>query len=281
MILSSTFAAPFLSDSAPEPPEAGAARRLACSALASLALHLAFAVAVFAHAREDASAQELAGGGQTLDIAYLSANDVNSIESEAAPAPAPAEAPPQPEADAPPVAAVTPLGEEAPPPVRKSVSPARPKPAPSPPRVVKDVPKPAGPTHPRRTVEKDPAPLAQAGRGSERHNARAASQGGARGPAPAAGGAEAQNWRGAVLAQLARHKQYPSVARDRDVIGMAVVAFTLSASGQVQGVALARGSGSSALDQATLAMVRNAAPFPPAPAGARLSFTTVVNYSLR
>ncbi|MCW2318355.1 TonB family protein [Rhodoblastus acidophilus] len=262
MILSSTFAAPFLQDSAPERPEARAWRRLAWSSLASLALHLTLAIAVFARAPADDSAQDFAGGERTLDIAYLSADDVNSIESKAAPAPV--ETPQQPAVEAPPVASVSPAGEEAPPPVRKNVSPSRPKPAPL----------------PRRAVEKEPAPLAQAGRGSERQNARAASQGGARGPAPASGGAEAQNWRGAVLAQLARHKQYPSVARDRDVTGIAVVAFTLSASGQVQGVALARGSGSSALDQATLAMVRNAAPFPPAPAGARLSFTTAVNYSL-
>jgi len=279
MILSSTFAAPFLQDTAPERPEARAWRRLAWSSLASLALHLTLAMALFARAPEDVPAQDFAGGARTLDIAYLSADEANSIESEAAPEPSPAEAPPQPAIDSAPVAAVSPSGEEAPPPVRKSVSPARPKPAPSP-RAVKDVPKPTRPTQPRRAVEKEPAPLAQAGRGSERQNARAGSQGGARGPAPASGGAEAQNWRGAVLAQLARHKQYPSVARDRDVTGIAVVAFTLSASGQVQGVALARGSGSSVLDQATLAMVRNAAPFPPAPAGARLSFTTAVNYSL-
>ncbi|SNB80969.1 TonB family C-terminal domain-containing protein [Rhodoblastus acidophilus] len=278
MILSSTFAAPFLQDTAPERPEARAWRRLAWSSLASLALHLTLAIAVFARAPADDSAQDFAGGERTLDIAYLSADDLNSLDSEAAPAPV--EAPPQPAIDSAPVAAVSPSGEEAPPPVGKSVSPARPKPVPSP-RAVKNVPKPTRPTQPRRAVEKEPAPLAQAGRGSERQNARAGSQGGARGPAPASGGAEAQNWRGAVLAQLARHKQYPSVARDRDVTGIAVVAFTLSASGQVQGVALARGSGSSALDQATLVMVRNAAPFPPAPAGARLSFTTAVNYSLR
>ncbi|MBB4200147.1 protein TonB [Rhodoblastus sphagnicola] len=265
MVLSSTLATPFLPESEPDRPGAGARRRLAWSSLASLGLHLAFAAAMSARDPEADLAQDVSGGAQTLDIAYLSSDAVSSVESEAA------SAPPQL-----PDASVSTAGEEEAPAVEESPIP-RPRPALH--RAAEDK-RPARRTQPRRAMEKEPARMAQAGRGSERQNARAASQGGARGPAPATGGAEAQNWRGAVLAQLARHKQYPSSARDRDVTGTAVIAFTLSASGGVLGVSLARGSGSSALDQATLAMVRNAAPFPLAPAGARLSFTTAVNYSL-
>jgi periplasmic protein TonB len=52
-----------------------------------------------------------------------------------------------------------------------------------------------------------------------------------------------------------------------------VIAFTISASGGLGGVSVARSSGSAALDQAALTLIRKAAPFPKPPAGARRQYT--------
>ncbi|MBB4200913.1 hypothetical protein CCR94_01815 [Rhodoblastus sphagnicola] len=279
MVLSSALATPFLPESASERLGAGVRRTWGWSLAASLSLHLAVGIMFARNASEKVAASDVAGGTQVLEIAYLSSDEANSVESEAAPQQTVADEPLPPEISAaPPVSSAPALAKEDAPTVAKTIRPVRPRHEPAARREAEEKPKPAV------RVARDWRPVQRserAGRGSERQQSRAAAQGGASGPAPAASGADKQNWRGAVLAQLARHKQYPSAARDRDVTGTAIVAFTLSTSGAVVGVSLARGSGSGALDQATLAMVRAAAPFPPAPAGARLSFTTAVNYTLR
>jgi protein TonB len=55
--------------------------------------------------------------------------------------------------------------------------------------------------------------------------------------------------------------------------GTAVVAFNISGNGGLASVSLARSSGSSALDQAAVQLVRGAGPFPPPPEGAQRSFS--------
>ncbi|MDP3548001.1 MAG: energy transducer TonB, partial [Phreatobacter sp.] len=87
-------------------------------------------------------------------------------------------------------------------------------------------------------------------------------------------------WRQRVLAHLARYKVYPEQARDRGIRGRTGISFSLSASGAVTSVSIASSSGAAILDQATLAMVRRAQPFPPNPAGGPATFTAGVNYSL-
>jgi TonB family protein len=64
--------------------------------------------------------------------------------------------------------------------------------------------------------------------------------------------------------------------------GVALVTCTLTGSGAVSGVRLARSSGSSDLDRATIEMVRRAAPFPAGPSGlpAPRSFSAPVTYRL-
>lgn len=128
-------------------------------------------------------------------------------------------------------------------------------------------------------VDAPAAPVQQAGRGrgqagsgeSDR-NSVASTRGGA---------AAVADYRAQVKAHLARFKVYPPAARDRDIQGRPVVAFTLSRSGGVLSASLSASSGASVLDQATLAMVRRAAPFPPAPVGASTSFNILINYNLR
>jgi protein TonB len=89
------------------------------------------------------------------------------------------------------------------------------------------------------------------------------------------------NYRGKVIAHLARHKQFPSDARSRGESGVAAVTFSISGSGAVTSVRLARSSGSSSLDREVQAMVRRASPFPPPPSGHAMSFTAPVNFNLR
>jgi protein TonB len=89
------------------------------------------------------------------------------------------------------------------------------------------------------------------------------------------------NYRGMVLSHLSRHKQFPAEARSRGESGVAAVTFSLSGSGAVTSVRLARSSGSSALDREVQAMVRRASPFPPPPSRQAMSFTAPVNFNLR
>lgn len=81
------------------------------------------------------------------------------------------------------------------------------------------------------------------------------------------------NYPGIVRAHLARYKQSLGSSQ-----GSATVSFTLSGSGGVAGVRLARASGVAAIDQEVQAMVRRASPFPPPPDGRSQSFTVPVSF---
>lgn len=121
------------------------------------------------------------------------------------------------------------------------------------------------------------------GRGADAAERQAAAPGGTGGATASAGTAEMTSYRARVMAHLARHKSYPDGARDRGVSGRATVSFTLERSGAVLAVSLAASSTIDSLDQATLAMVRRAAPFPAMPDGAPngMTFTAVIRYDLR
>ncbi|WP_422031308.1 TonB family protein [Roseovarius sp.] len=82
------------------------------------------------------------------------------------------------------------------------------------------------------------------------------------------GNAAASNYPGQVMRQISRVRR-PQVGSR----GTAVVAFTISPSGGLSGLSLARSSGNGRLDQAALGVVRRAAPFPAPPPGARRSFS--------
>lgn len=81
---------------------------------------------------------------------------------------------------------------------------------------------------------------------------------------------------GRVMAQL--HRAKPAGTGQQ---GRAIVRFSIQRSGAVAGVGLATSSGNGAVDQAALAMVRRAAPFPPLPAEygpASMPLTVPVNF---
>ncbi|MGR3621073.1 TonB family protein [Pseudophaeobacter sp.] len=86
------------------------------------------------------------------------------------------------------------------------------------------------------------------------------------GTATVQGNAAADNYPGQVMRRIQRAK------RVADVRGVAIVRFSIAASGGLAAVRLARSSGSGKLDGIALAQVRRAAPFPPPPAGAKRSF---------
>jgi protein TonB len=87
--------------------------------------------------------------------------------------------------------------------------------------------------------------------------------------APAAGAARVPvaalaSWKSSLMAELNRHKRYPSGSSSN---GTAIVAFSMNRSGAVTSARLARSSGDSALDQEALSLPRRASPLPKPPDG--------------
>lgn len=89
-----------------------------------------------------------------------------------------------------------------------------------------------------------------------------------------AGNAAVSNYSGKVRAKLNRAFRYPAAAKREGLRGTAQVRFTVSASGAVSGVRIARSAGSSVLDQAALETVHRASPFPDIPDAAGRSTWT-------
>jgi periplasmic protein TonB len=86
-------------------------------------------------------------------------------------------------------------------------------------------------------------------------------------------------WERLLVAQLERHKRYPPKAGGK--VGEARLAFSIDRDGRVLASRIVRSSGSDALDEEALALVRRAAPLPPPPAGLpdeRLSFVVPIRY---
>jgi periplasmic protein TonB len=81
------------------------------------------------------------------------------------------------------------------------------------------------------------------------------------------------------VAQLERHKRYPPQGGGK--VGEARLAFTIDRNGHVVASRILRSSGSEALDQEALALIKRAAPLPLPPAGVpedRLSFVVPIRY---
>lgn len=209
-------------------------------------------------------------------------------EVQATGAPRPAEPPPV-------VPPTAPRSPPPPPPVQRSETPPAPpvrREATRPPptlreasttqerrRPTRQVAATAQPERPARAAPQaeSRASLAQRGEGIGQRNRQQSNAPGASGASNVAAVAA---WRQRVLAHLARYRVYPEQARERGIRGRTGVAFTLTGNGTVASVSIASSSGAAILDQATLAMVRRAQPFPPNPAGGSANFTAGINYSL-
>lgn len=176
--------------------------------------------------------------------------------------------------------------------------PATPDVAPRPtarPEHVARVNRPKHTQKPRETRRKQETAAAQqrAGAGGQSaQNARRGSADGAKqaqktalgnaGRSLESGNASVSNYPGKVYAKLRRSLRYPSEARRKRIRGEVHVSFTVSRSGGVGGVRLARSSGSPVLDNAALETVRRAAPFPEIPAAAgRSSWSFTVPLQFR
>jgi protein TonB len=127
--------------------------------------------------------------------------------------------------------------------------------------------------HVVRQTREPPAPRtsapkhSQAARGQMSAAARRGTAGSAASVAP---------WRAEIYAHLLRYKPPGSEAK-----GVVTISFSLARSGALLGAHLAGSSGSPALDQKALQMVRSANPFPAAPvevAGGPFSFTVPVHF---
>ena len=87
----------------------------------------------------------------------------------------------------------------------------------------------------------------------------------------------------AVFARVQQAKRYPAKAQARGDQGRAVVSISIRRNGALAEARLVRSSGSSLLDEATLEVMRRAAPFPPLPpdvAGSVLVLSIPMNFTI-
>jgi protein TonB len=141
------------------------------------------------------------------------------------------------------------------------------------------------PTPPPKPKEEKPkhqhASLASAPSTAENKAERAAA------PAPGASSRNpyaVPNWKSRLVATLERSKRYPSEARARGEQGVAQLAFSIDRHGDVHHARIVRSSGSSLLDEATLALLERAQPLPPPPpelAAAEIAIVVPIRYSIR
>ncbi|HEY3720213.1 MAG TPA: TonB family protein [Roseiarcus sp.] len=223
-----------------------------------------------------------------------------------APPPPPVAEPSPPVAEAPP----PPVAEPSPPPVAEAPPPTpvvepTPRPAPvaspAPPRVPKPMPTTASsatarvakpppserPTPPKvakpTPPEKTSPTISREPRESSRPASRATKLASLppQPVAPAVSSAEAAAYQGEVIGRIAAQKRYPEAARERAPQGVAIVRFSIAASGQLAGASLVQSAGDPLLDAEALATVHRASPFPPPPAGAPRNFSAPLSYRVR
>jgi protein TonB len=157
------------------------------------------------------------------------------------------------------------------------------KPEPKPVETPKPVEQKTAPKEVRRAVARPAAPSAAA---APARPAASATPGraGNRGNIETGGAAMVSSYQAQVQAHLQRFHAYPEAARSRGITGVAAVRFALGSNGQVLSASLVSGSGASVLDEAALAIVRRASPFPPIPAGlnrTRMDFAQRMRFDLR
>jgi len=99
-----------------------------------------------------------------------------------------------------------------------------------------------------------------------------------------ASAAEVASWHRRIVVEIERHKAYPAAARLHREKGVVEIAFSLDRQGRVIARHIARASGYDALDEAAVATVARAQPFPPPPdamPGDSFNFTVPIQFSIR
>ncbi|WP_423069176.1 TonB family protein [Devosia sp. CN2-171] len=154
--------------------------------------------------------------------------------------------------------------------VRKPVEePAEPKQAePKPKEQSKKKAEPSKKPAEAKPQKQAPSKQANLGNGgnAEADAAASSKSGGGKGKKDNGGSAAASKYPGLVQAKVTRAARYPAKAKGKD--GEALVSFVVGSGGNVSKVALARSSGNGVLDDAAVAAVNRAAPFPPIPEAA-------------
>jgi len=158
--------------------------------------------------------------------------------------------------------------------VPKDIPLLEPSPAPEP-EVALPIPRPEEKNEPKKEDAKEAvpdkqnaeqasaAPLTTAPPRVEAEPARSSAS--ARGSSASAAQIQA-SWQKALIDQLNRHKRYPDAARSSRAQGVVVVAFRLDRSGQLMASRVTKTSGSRALDEEALAVLKRASPLPAPPA---------------
>ncbi|WP_420003846.1 TonB family protein [Arenibacterium sp. LLYu02] len=252
-----------------------------CALFAALAAHAALLVEV------EPPAVEIEGGGSTApaalgssfaDLALGTLQPVAAEQSTVQPSPSvqPRVTPPVPAAvspvSAPPVAALTPS-------VPQPTKPAPPEQT----AALAETPSEQAPETSKRPSQR-PEPAKPAPRGNSAQNAKAGTETGAEenraksapsaqaaAAASGAGNAAVSNYPGLVMRQISRQRK-PRTS----IKGVAQVSFAIDANGGLASVRIAQSSGSAELDDLALRQIRQAAPFPPPPSGARRQYTIAI-----
>ena len=235
----------------------------ACFALA-LGIHVGGAAALLARWSDDADSVANAPVIM-IELAPLPvAPETN--QTELPPGPQQSQAQPEPE-------------PELPKPVEKTVE-LPPEPQAEPLQAVLPPPKPIEKPVEKKHEQKH-ASLPSAPSAAEKMAERAAA------PAP---GAASHNpnavpsWKSALVSRLERAKRYPPQAQARGEHGVAQLAFSVDRSGGVHNARIVRSSGSNLLDEATLELLKHAAPLPAPPpelAGAQIAIQVPIRYDIR
>lgn len=196
---------------------------------------------------------------------------------------------PGPEAEPPKVVEVT-LAWTAPPeqPISAPSAPAPPRTSPAPqplvmPRRMAPTSRPQAVPVPAATssVAPQPPPLSETGSGSEGELPPLLA---AAAPPPPRDEAMMAGYAKVLLARLDHHKRYPALSLRRGEEGIVTIRLTLSADGTLVTVRPTDDDAPARLVEASLAAVRDAAPFPPLPTGLQGSeavFTLPMSYRLR
>jgi protein TonB len=90
-------------------------------------------------------------------------------------------------------------------------------------------------------------------------------------------------WKRQVVGLLERNKRYPEAAQARNQHGSVELAFSLDRQGRLTASRIAKSSGSAALDEAALDLVRRSRPFPPPPpemSDAELNLNVPIRYNI-
>lgn len=210
------------------------------------------------------------------------------LPSEAARAETPTPPEPVPEPVPEPEPTPEPVASETPPPVTPPPEPVpeptpepAPEPIPAPPPVPVPEAAPLPPPPPERPTilrkerrEKPPKRRTEPAEPRRTASIDAAAQAARRAAEGAARRATAASYASLVAGEIRRHRHYPSAAREANVTGVVVVAFTVGPHGTIVAHSIQRSSGQAILDGAVHAMM-GAVRLPPPPGGVFRSSVSV------